>query len=217
MHWLLISSNYALLQNAVGPDNIRVTGHFVPWLDPTAKLLSGTPVLTRARVTTTNQNKTREYLGLARFRRDGPLSQCGRRATGRYFLARCYPGLWRASSTPRGYTAGSWIVCAKVPPPQNSSLVNSKVSRISTHTPLFFFPPSEEEHPLPRSPYIRRVCTSERAGESSVLQTKCKTTVMKVNHLFRVNTARSKAFVVITVNFVPSNFFGFYFSCSNKY
>lgn len=77
MHWLLISSNYAVPRNAVVPDNIRVTVHFVPWLDPTAKLLSGTPppVLTRARVTTTNQNKTREYIsgslafgGMALFR-----------------------------------------------------------------------------------------------------------------------------------------------------
>jgi len=76
---------------------------------------------------------------------DGPLSQCGRRATGRYFLARCYPGLWRASSTSRGYTVGSWIVCAKVPPPQNSSLVNSKVSRISSLSLLFFS--FKEEHP----------------------------------------------------------------------
>lgn len=164
MHWLLISSNYTVSENTVGPDNIRVTVHFVPWFDPTAKLLSGTPVLTRVRVTTTtNRNKTREYLGLAHFRRDGPLSQCGRRATGRYFLARCYPGLWRASSTPRGYTAGSWIVCAKVPPPQNSSLVNSKVSRISTHTPLFFSPrPKKNTHCLVRLISVAFVRVSER-------------------------------------------------------
>lgn len=103
---LLILRNYAIPQNTIMSDNVRVIVHFIPRLDPTAKLLSGTPVPTCARVTT-NQNKTREYLGLARFRRDGPLSQCGRRTTGRYFLARCYFGLWRASSTPRGYTAGS--------------------------------------------------------------------------------------------------------------
>lgn len=134
----LITDLRRISQSAVVPDNVRVTVHFVSRVDPTAKLLSGTPALTRLRVTA-NQNKTREYL--ARFRRDGPHSQCGRRATGRYFLARCYPGLWRASSTPRGYTAGSWIVCAKVPPPQNSFLVNSKVSRISSLPPflLFFF------------------------------------------------------------------------------
>lgn len=71
-------TNFAKLRsisrNVVVPDNVRVTVHFVSLTrSATTKLLSGTPVPTRCARVTTNQNKTREYLGLTSFRGDGPL------------------------------------------------------------------------------------------------------------------------------------------------
>lgn len=58
-------------------DNICVAAHFVSRLDPVAKLLSGTPVPTRARVTA-NQNKTRASIsGSLAFERNGILHAVG--------------------------------------------------------------------------------------------------------------------------------------------
>lgn len=111
-------------------DNISVAAHFVPRLDPVARSLSGTPVPTQFR---------------ARSLSEGWHSACGRIATTWYLLARCYRGLWFASSTPgRLY---DWklngVPESSTTTRNSSSLVNSKVSRIFP----FFFSPEEERLP----------------------------------------------------------------------
>lgn len=177
--------------NADVSDNICVAAHFVPRLDPVARSLSETPIPTRAK----RQIRTKsEQTFRAHSLSEGWHTACGRIATARYLLARCYRGLWRASSTPErlyGWKLNGLRESSTTA--RNSSLVNSKVSRISRLSLFFSRPKKNARRPLhPSHLYEQTRELGSISQKPDVRQLSGKWIIR-----FALTVARLEAFLVI--------------------
>lgn len=118
-------------------------------------------------------------------------SAYGRIATTRYLLARCYRGLWFASTPERLYDWKLNGLRESSTTARNSSLVNSKVSRIF---PFFFSPEEERLPPLTSVAFVWANAWTRfhLLQKPDVRQLSGKRIIR-----FALTVARLKAFVVI--------------------